>query len=120
MVQPWGHELRLDLYGCDKEIIKDPDHIKYFLASCVNIMGMVPYGPPILEYFGTGEATGYTAIQLIETSNIIMHFADISGFVTCNFYSCKEFDPETVISFAILYWGAKKHIHDFTQRGFME
>jgi S-adenosylmethionine decarboxylase. len=120
MVKPWGYELQLDLFLCNKEIIKDTQHIKYFLASCVNIMDMVPYGEPILEYFGTGEATGYTAIQLIETSNITIHFADISGFVTCNFYSCKKFDPQTVIDFSIKYWDAKKHIQNFTQRGFID
>jgi len=98
----WGYHLILDCKSCDKEKIKDPEHIKTFIKTLVERIDMKAYGEPILEHFATHNplAGGYSLVQLIETSDITAHFVDLNGDAYFDIFSCKPFDipvAETVI-----------------------
>jgi S-adenosylmethionine decarboxylase len=47
--------------------------------------------------------------QLIETSLISAHFADASGAIYLDVFSCAPYDPEEVAKFAATYFKAKSH-----------
>ena len=57
---------------------------------------MIAFGEPLIEHFGKENKTGYTVVQLIQTSNITAHFVDESGDGYIDVFSCKPFDKETV------------------------
>jgi len=61
---------------------------------------MVAYGEPIVEHFGheDPETSGYTLVQLIETSNVTAHFCDNSGEIYLDIFSCRDFDTEKAIA----------------------
>lgn len=117
----WGKELILDCGG-GNSATRDIEAIKEFLLDLVPSIKMERFGLPIIENFGEGKASGYTAIQLITTSNITMHFCDDTGDFYFNLFSCKDFDDMEVIrkvqlafdpftvSRKVLYRGVKKII----------
>ena len=50
--------------------------------------------------------SGYTLVQLIETSSITAHFSENTGSIYLNVFSCKEFDPDDAAMFCKKYFGA--------------
>jgi S-adenosylmethionine/arginine decarboxylase-like enzyme len=92
----WGSELSLDCGVCNPINIRDPLLIKAFLRDLVKAIDMVAYGDPIVVHFGTEDKMGYTAIQLIETSNICCHFSEDTGSAFINVFSCKRFNKMVV------------------------
>lgn len=93
----WGKELVVDAFNCDIELIKDEANIRKFLSTLVEKIDMVAYGDPILKYFGFDDKMGWTAIQLIETSNITCHFSEENKTSYINCFSCKDFNEELVV-----------------------
>lgn len=92
---PWGTELVLNLYGCDRQLIDDGAHIDRWVDNLVVVLGMKKFGKLIIEHFGHANpaTAGYTAIQLIETSSLSAHFSPATGLACLNIFSCKDFDP---------------------------
>ena len=57
---------------------------------------MVPYGEPQVVHFGSGDKSGFTLVQLIETSNITAHFCEETNDMYLDVFSCKPFSPAVV------------------------
>lgn len=95
----WGHHLILDAAGCN-ENRRDRAAIASFSDALVSAVGMVAFGAPIIEHFGHDdpETSGFTLVQLIETSNITAHFCDNTGEIYLDLFSCKDFDSETAVA----------------------
>jgi S-adenosylmethionine/arginine decarboxylase-like enzyme len=94
----WGWDLAIDGGCCNPLKIRDAENIKAFSKELVEKIDMVAYGDPIIKEFGEGNKHGITAIQLIMTSCIVIHFVDDetrSGYF--DIFSCKEYDTEIVI-----------------------
>ena len=107
----WGQHLILDLGDCDREAIKDPNRIRRFSSDLVDAIDMKAFGDPVLEHFATHDpqASGYTLVQLIETSNITAHFAEQSGDIYLDVFSCRAFPEEKAIAVCEKYF-APRHI----------
>ena len=56
------------------------------------------HGQPMIEHFPHDEDTGWSLVQLIETSSI-NHFVDKNGDFYLDVFSCKEFDIDKTIDF---------------------
>lgn len=65
---------------------------------------MIPYGEPSVQHFGEGNKSGYTLVQLIQTSNICAHFVEETNDIYLDVFSCKDFDPKVVERVASLYF----------------
>jgi S-adenosylmethionine/arginine decarboxylase-like enzyme len=92
----WGYHLSIDCAGCN-ENISDETALKAFSADLVNALGMRAHGAPLAVRFGDDpKVTGYTLVQLIETSNIAGHFCDYSAEAYIDVFSCKRFAIESV------------------------
>lgn len=117
--KPWGMTLQIDLYGCNKTKIADPVQILAFKNELIPAIGMKAFGEPILEHFAhhAPEAAGYSLVQLIETSDITVHLAENIGQVFMEVFSCKSFEPETVISIARKYFEFTSYDKWFFERG---
>jgi len=102
----WGYHLILDVAGCDIKKISDPSYIKKTVEELVKEIDMVPFGECRMEHFGKSSydengvsLAGWTAVQLIETSSIILHMCDATGDGYIDVFSCKIFDPSVVEKF---------------------
>ncbi len=89
----WGKSVSINLYGCNKEILADPNAIKKFIANIIKKIHMVAHGPTYIERFGSGDLEGYSAMQFIETSSITIHCDEVGGRAFIDIFSCKDFDP---------------------------
>ena len=90
----FGNHLILNLYGCDGDVIRDGLAIERYAVEAVNLLKMKAYGPPMVQHFGHESpiTSGYTLVQLIETSNITGHFSDAKLSAYLDIFSCQPFD----------------------------
>jgi S-adenosylmethionine/arginine decarboxylase-like enzyme len=106
---PWGWHLALDLYDCDLGLITSSDVIRDYVIELCNLINMRRFGDPIIVNFGDDpRVTGYSLVQLIETSNICGHFANESCSAYIDIFSCKYFDPELAARFTVDAFRAQK------------
>ncbi len=113
----WGVAASVDIYDCDPHTIRDADAIKKFVAGLCNLIEMKPFGETQVVHFGEEErVAGYSMVQLIETSLISAHFANLTNTVYLDVFSCKPYDPEVVRSFAQRYFVGKRSILNVTLR----
>lgn len=49
---PWGLSTSLDLYGCNPEIIRDPEKIKQYARELCDLIDMKPFGDCQVVNFG--------------------------------------------------------------------
>jgi len=117
--EQFGQELILNLYDCDLKKISDGDHIKnYVIKLCDDIIFMKRYGEALVPHFGHENpiTSGYSLVQLIETSCVSAHFSEYKKSVYINIFSCKWFDPALARKFSKDWFGAKKVTSKLLQR----
>lgn len=115
----FGQELVLDLYDCDLEKISSGEHIKNFVIKlCDEVIFMKRYGEPLVEHFGHDNpvTSGYSLVQLIETSCVSAHFSEYKKAVYLNIFSCKWFDGDKAEQFSKEWFGAGRVVAKMTQR----
>jgi S-adenosylmethionine/arginine decarboxylase-like enzyme len=100
----------IDLNECDKNLVKDKDALERFTIRLSEIIEMEREGRPIIKRFGKGKLRGYTAIQLIQTSNIIVHLDEYERKVFIDIFSCKEFDAVKAKQFSQQFFNAGKAV----------
>ena len=113
----WGYHLIFDGSNGDKECISSPENIKNFAKEMVEEIDMISFGEPIIQYFGKDDKTGFTLIQLIETSNISGHFCDPTGHFFIDVFSCKKFDEDKAIKVIEKYFKPQHKSTRFLIRG---
>lgn len=93
-------EIVVDLHGCNINNFTKEKLDEFFEKLCV-ISKMTPVGKPKYwhETSQIPHLMGYSGIQFIKTSNILIHTLDITKDAYINFFSCKDFDIDTVVDF---------------------
>lgn len=104
-------ELVCDLYNCEIEKITEKKYIRRFVNKlCVEVIEMKKFGRALIPHFGHDNpvTSGYSLVQLIETSSVTAHFSDHKRCVYLNIFSCKWFDTKKTAQFCKEWFGAKK------------
>ena len=92
--RPWGIDAAVDLFDCDPELVRDPGIIAAFAVDLCDKINMRRYGEPQLAHFGDEpRVSGYTLVQLIETSAITGHFIEQANAACINVFSCSAYPP---------------------------
>lgn len=115
----FGWELILNIYQCNPSKVRSRDQIVTFLNRlCSEILDMKMYGEPLLERFGQNRPinTGYTIVQLVETSSIVAHFSELNNSVYLEIFSCKPYEPNIVSDFCCNYFEAERVEKYFLER----
>jgi S-adenosylmethionine/arginine decarboxylase-like enzyme len=115
----FGQELILNLYDCDLETISSGEKIKQFaITLCDDVIHMKRYGEPLVPHFGHDNpvTSGYSLVQLIETSSITAHFSEYKKAVYLNIFSCAWFDAEKATAFVQEYFKAKSVVTSLLKR----
>ena len=117
---PWGLSTAIDLYGCPKESLTDPNASRllegFFPALCKKI-NMQQHGPPVIDKFGEEALHGWSGMQFIETSSVTVHLDDKRGEAYVDIFSCKEFDDKKAVEFCRKYWGGQYGSYLTAERG---
>lgn len=107
----FGQELILNLYDCDLAKISSEAELKKFVVTlCDDVIKMVRYGEPQIPHFGHDNpiTSGYTLVQLIETSSVTGHFSENKRSAYLNIFSCAWFDADKTAAFTKDFFGAKR------------
>lgn len=115
----FGQELTLDLYNCNLQTISSRAKIKTFVIElCDNVIHMKRYGKALIPHFGHENpiTSGFSLVQLIETSNVSAHFSEYKKSVYLNIFSCAWFDVKKTTAFCKTYFGATKVKARLTKR----
>jgi len=81
----------------------DAEDLRRFLLELVKLLDMQRLFDPI----AIKGKYGFTGIVGIVTSHIAFHFFEQDQSLHLDVYSCKEYDPESVIKFVDQYWGVQ-------------
>ena len=100
----WGTLAAIDLHACDHDSLADPECIRA-LSAVIEAIGMKAHGPLALERFGTGEPQGWSAMQFIETSTIVVHADEVAGRCFVDVFSCGPFTPSLAVAVAVDHFG---------------
>lgn len=106
----WGYHLIVDCSKCNIEAMKSKEHIDLFLQELIRVTKMKPMGAPYYQNVVTNKSTikkdiaGYSVVQFIRTSSILLHFCNPSGSVYFDFFSCKKFSQVKVIDLLKLFF----------------
>jgi S-adenosylmethionine/arginine decarboxylase-like enzyme len=112
----WGLSASIDLHNCDPDVIRSRAKIQEFVITLCELIGMKRYGDCQIVHFGEGRVAGLSMIQLIETSLISGHFADVTNRAYLDIFSCKEYDPAAVEQFSKTFFGARSSSRSVTLR----
>ena len=95
----WGYHISLELANCDINTVNDPIYLDQWVKQLVKDIDMVAYGEPQIVHFADNcpVKAGWTVSQLIETSNIMVHFLD-NGDAYVDIFSCKQFEIQDVLN----------------------
>ena len=97
----WGIASSFDIYDCDPEVIRSAEKTQQFVLELCDLIKMKRFGKTTIVNFGEDErVAGYSMVQLIETSLISGHFANMTNAAYLDVFSCKPYDPEVVADFA--------------------
>lgn len=109
----WGIASAIDIYDCNPDTIRDADAIRHFVVELCELIEMKHYGETQVVHFGEDEkVAGYSMVQLIETSLISAHFANLTNAVYLDVFSCKPYLPERVQEFAEQFFqGTHSHLN---------
>ncbi len=106
----WGLSCCVDLCGCDLEIMSSAEKLAQYVVELCELIDMKRFGDPTIVNFGDDpRVSGYTLVQLIETSSITGHFANNSLRSYLDVFSCKEYDPEVVAEFSKKFFKADSY-----------
>ena len=113
----WGVASSIDIYDCDPELIRSADYIRQFVLDLCELIEMRRYGQTQVVHFGENErVAGFSMVQLIETSLISAHFANLTNTTYLDVFSCKPYDPDVVRDFAQRYFAGRSSILHVTLR----
>lgn len=113
----WGVASSFDIYDCDPKTIRNADKIREFVVKLCDLIEMNRFGETTVVHFGEDEkVAGYSMIQLIETSLISGHFANLTNAVYLDVFSCKPYDPAMVEEFATKFFGGSRCITNVNLR----
>ncbi len=102
---PWGMLAALNLHGCDRSRLADPDSIRRFVPTVIDAIGMCAHGPLVLDRFGDDDLEGWSAMQFIETSSITIHADEVWCRCFVDIFSCRPFDPDAAAAVAVAHFG---------------
>lgn len=103
--QAWGILTSVDVYDCNADIIRTAAEIRRFVKELCIRIDMKRHGKCVITDFGEDERVkGFSVTQLIETSLISGHFANISNTAYLDIFSCKFYEPRSVAEFAISFF----------------
>lgn len=104
----WGLLTSIDLHDCNSDLIRDADAIKRYVDELCQLIEMKKFGDTQVVNFGEDErVAGYSMTQLIETSLISGHFANLTNNAYIDIFSCKYYDPQVAADFTQKYFKAK-------------
>lgn len=112
----WGYHLIYNAGGCN-DLIFSEETIRLFVNELVKEIDMVAVGECHITHLLDGTYnSGYSVLQLIETSNVTIHFVELPRTCYLDVFSCKSFDYKKAIDVFEKYFNPKAATIQFLTR----
>lgn len=106
----WGMATSVDIHNCNPNTIRNKDAIKRFTKELCRRLGVKMFGETTVVNFGADpRVSGFSLVQLIETSLVSGHFANKTNSVYLDVFSCKFYDAREIIDFALSFFEGTSH-----------
>ena len=113
----WGLLTSIDVHNCDPALIRDAEAVKRFAIELSDYIEMQRFGETVVVDFGQDErVSGFSLVQLIETSLISGHFANQSNNAYIDIFSCKYYEPGAAANFCISFFKGENYTMNVTLR----
>jgi len=121
--KPYGHELIMDLHGCDVGTFTR-ESLKTFFGYLCTAIKMEPCdlhfwddeGVPPEERQTEPHTIGISAVQFIVTSSIVIHTLPLLEAAYVNVFSCKPFDQRAAIRLIAAWFHSARSTYRMVQR----
>ncbi len=116
----FGPHLTLDGYDCDPRKLDDMNFLYGLLDTLPGMIGMTKIMPPYILYYDgkdKPEDRGFSAVVIIAESHITIHTYPEKRFLTCDIYSCKNFDIEKTVEYVVKAFSIGSHSKRVMNRG---
>ncbi len=115
--QCWGLMSSIDAKNCHPESIRSAETIKDYVIQLCDLIEMKRFQDTLVVNFGEDEkVAGYSMVQLIETSLVSGHFANLTNTSYIDVFSCKLYDPWQAAEFTRQFFGASEVAINLTFR----
>lgn len=106
----WGLLTSLDIHDCDPQVIRDGEAIKRFAVELCDHIEMRRFGDAVVVDFGEDErVAGFSLVQLIETSLVSGHFANLTNNAYIDIFSCKYYEPHAAADFCMRFFKGRNY-----------
>jgi len=113
--KPWGYHLILDCADVDNH--DRPEVMETFVFELLKDIGMVAWGKCQINHFAEREElAGWTVIQPLTTSTLVLHFLDNTRDMYFDLFSCSEFDTKHVRRLITKYFNPSEMKETFLER----
>ena len=103
----WGLATSIDLSDCDPDAIRSADAIERFTSAICVLLEVRRIGEPRIVRIGNDSGTsGYSMMQLIQSSLVSAHFVEESNAAHIDLVCCKWYDAAAAAHFASDFFGA--------------
>jgi S-adenosylmethionine/arginine decarboxylase-like enzyme len=103
----WGTSVLVDLRGCRSDLLRSELALRDFAQHLCRFLQVQPVGDCMLMRYGEKpEITGYSMVQLIETSLISGHFVELHNNAYIDVFACERIDGEKVARFCGEFFAA--------------
>ena len=106
--QPYGMQLLLDGYEADPDKLSDVGLLYKTLNALPDQIGMTKIGFPQIVQFTGKPIAGISGFIFIVESHISVHTYSAQRFISVDVYSCKPFQPKTVVQLLKDVYAIKK------------
>lgn len=111
----FGYHLLIEGYSDSPNLVSIP-YITWFLTDLTRYINMSKLSEPYVHYINTEDDFGISGIIIIKESHISIHTWPRHNFLTMDIYSCKDFNPDKVISFCVDKFSVYKYKHRLIER----
>ncbi len=109
-LEAWGLVTSIDLHNCNPETLRSAEAIKEYVVQLCDLIKMKRFGECTVVNFGEDErVAGYSMTQLIETSLVSGHFANLTNSVYIDIFSCKLYNPYEAAEFTRKFFEAEDY-----------
>jgi len=110
--------LKLNMAGCDRNILADLSRIKQFLDTTPEFIDMtlIKESDPIWYVDSNPLFSGITGVSILATSHISAHTFPAKGFCYVDIFSCCSFSVEDALCMTLDYFEPKVHKYWVTDR----
>jgi hypothetical protein len=73
----------VDLHGCDRSRLQDPDGIRGFVPSLLDAIDVAAHAPLMLERFGDGDLEGWSSVSVDQCNRALPGSQPSTGGGSC-------------------------------------